>query len=125
MCSDGVADGTRVDNAGRKVVARLVEAGFDVLAHDTSGPLNATARLQMIRILAYASGTSGMAGGQAIDLAQTREEHFDLQKRRVTRLPHLLSTRCCIPHPRRGCVLERGVLIFELGCEQRELVVLT
>ncbi len=32
-------------------------------------PLNAAARLQMIRILAYASGTSGMAGGQAIDLA--------------------------------------------------------
>jgi geranylgeranyl pyrophosphate synthase len=47
----------------------LQPLAFDVLAHDESGPLNATARLQMIRILAYASGTSGMAGGQAIDLA--------------------------------------------------------
>ena len=36
VCSDGVADGTRVDNAGRKVVARLAEAGFEVLAHEVT-----------------------------------------------------------------------------------------
>jgi geranylgeranyl pyrophosphate synthase len=47
----------------------LQALAFDVLAHDESGSLSAAARLQMIRILAYASGTSGMAGGQAIDLA--------------------------------------------------------
>jgi molybdopterin adenylyltransferase len=32
VCSDGVADGTRVDNAGRKVVERLTEAGIDEVA---------------------------------------------------------------------------------------------
>jgi len=33
VVSDGVADGTRVDNAGRKTVARLGDAGFEVLEH--------------------------------------------------------------------------------------------
>jgi molybdenum cofactor synthesis domain-containing protein len=33
VVSDGVMAGTRVDNAGRKVVARLTEAGFAVLEH--------------------------------------------------------------------------------------------
>ena len=58
------------DEATAILVGDALQAlAFDVLAHDESGPLNAAARLQMIRILAYASGTSGMAGGQAIDLA--------------------------------------------------------
>jgi molybdenum cofactor synthesis domain-containing protein len=33
VVSDGVVAGTRVDNAGPKVVARLTEAGFEVLEH--------------------------------------------------------------------------------------------
>jgi farnesyl diphosphate synthase len=58
------------DEATAILVGDALQAlAFDVLAHDESGSLDATARLQMIRILAYASGTSGMAGGQAIDLA--------------------------------------------------------
>jgi molybdopterin adenylyltransferase len=36
VVSDGVADGTRVDNAGRKVAARLGEAGYEVLAHEVT-----------------------------------------------------------------------------------------
>jgi molybdenum cofactor synthesis domain-containing protein len=36
VVSDGVVAGTREDNAGRKVVARLVEAGFAVLEHRVS-----------------------------------------------------------------------------------------
>ncbi len=36
VVSDGVADGTRVDNAGRKVVERLTAAGFAVLAHEVT-----------------------------------------------------------------------------------------
>jgi len=57
------------DEATAILVGDALQAlAFDVLAHDESGSLNAAARLQMIRILAYASGTSGMAGGQAIDL---------------------------------------------------------
>ena len=57
------------DEATAILVGDALQAlAFDVLAQDESGSLNAVARLQMIRILAYASGTSGMAGGQAIDL---------------------------------------------------------
>ena len=33
VVSDGVVAGTRTDSAGPKVVARLVEAGFDVVEH--------------------------------------------------------------------------------------------
>jgi geranylgeranyl pyrophosphate synthase len=58
------------DEATAILVGDALQAlAFDVLAHDESGVVDATARLEMIRILAYASGTSGMAGGQAIDLA--------------------------------------------------------
>jgi geranylgeranyl pyrophosphate synthase len=58
------------DEATAILVGDALQAlAFDVLAHDSSGVVNAAARLEMIRILAYASGTSGMAGGQAIDLA--------------------------------------------------------
>jgi len=58
------------DEATAILVGDALQAlAFDVLAHNVAGNANATARLEMIRILAYASGTSGMAGGQAIDLA--------------------------------------------------------
>jgi farnesyl diphosphate synthase len=58
------------DEATAILVGDALQAlAFDVLAHDESGTADAAARLAMIRILAYASGTSGMAGGQAIDLA--------------------------------------------------------
>jgi len=36
VVSDGVMAGTRVDNAGPKVVARLVEAGWAVLDHEVT-----------------------------------------------------------------------------------------
>jgi molybdenum cofactor synthesis domain-containing protein len=36
VVSDGVAEGTRTDSAGPKVIARLVEAGFTVLDHDVT-----------------------------------------------------------------------------------------
>ncbi|HYM35919.1 MAG TPA: farnesyl diphosphate synthase [Steroidobacteraceae bacterium] len=42
---------------------------FQILAHDTHGPSDANVRLRMLDLLATASGTSGMAGGQALDLA--------------------------------------------------------
>jgi geranylgeranyl pyrophosphate synthase len=43
---------------------------FDILANEPM-PIDAEGRIQMIRLLARASGTLGMAGGQAIDLAAT------------------------------------------------------
>src|SRR5712672_1066813 len=42
---------------------------FQILASDTHLPNSAAIRLSLIDILATASGTAGMAGGQALDLA--------------------------------------------------------
>jgi len=44
---------------------------FEILSDDALLPLPSDARLCMIRLLARASGTAGMAGGQAMDLAAT------------------------------------------------------
>ena len=49
----------------------LQSLAFQVLAQDNSQDTDAATRLQMIRTLALASGSRGMAGGQAIDLAAT------------------------------------------------------
>lgn len=46
----------------------LQALAFEVLANDPSMTANADNRLQMITILAKASGSQGMVGGQAIDL---------------------------------------------------------
>ncbi len=42
---------------------------FQILASDASLPSDPTVRLRLIETLAVASGTAGMAGGQALDLA--------------------------------------------------------
>jgi farnesyl diphosphate synthase len=42
---------------------------FGILARHPGGPVDAAARVQLIATLADASGTAGMAGGQALDLA--------------------------------------------------------
>lgn len=47
----------------------LQALAFDVLANAPMPHTSAQARLQMIQVLAHATGTGGMAGGQAIDLA--------------------------------------------------------
>jgi farnesyl diphosphate synthase len=44
---------------------------FEVLADAARGPLDPAACVRMIGLLAGASGTAGMAGGQAMDLAAT------------------------------------------------------
>ena len=44
---------------------------FEILSDDALLPLPAAARLDMVSLLARASGTAGMAGGQAMDLAAT------------------------------------------------------
>lgn len=46
----------------------LQSLAFQVLASDPSLPAQAAVRLRLIGLLAQASGTAGMAGGQAIDL---------------------------------------------------------
>ena len=58
------------DEATAILVGDALQAlAFAVLANDTIGHLEPAARLAMIRVLAQATGTSGMAGGQAVDLA--------------------------------------------------------
>ena len=42
---------------------------FEILANDARLPPRAEQRLELVSLLAKASGTAGMAGGQAIDLA--------------------------------------------------------
>lgn len=50
---------------------------FSLLARDRAAGVSADARLKMIQILAHASGSAGMAGGQALDLAAVGH-HLDL-----------------------------------------------
>jgi geranylgeranyl diphosphate synthase, type II len=52
---------------------------FSLLARDRCPSVSAEARIKMIRILADASGTEGMAGGQAIDLSAVGRK-LDLQE---------------------------------------------
>jgi farnesyl diphosphate synthase len=47
---------------------------FSLLAHARHAEVTPNARLEMIQILADASGTAGMAGGQALDLAAVGRE---------------------------------------------------
>ncbi|MEE9552185.1 MAG: farnesyl diphosphate synthase [Gammaproteobacteria bacterium] len=52
----------------------LQALSFHVLAHDPEIRVNEKQRIHMIDILARASGSRGMAGGQAIDLAAVGQE---------------------------------------------------
>jgi geranylgeranyl pyrophosphate synthase len=47
----------------------LQSLAFYILAHDPAMHANAELRLKMVEVLALASGSRGMAGGQAMDLA--------------------------------------------------------
>lgn len=47
----------------------LQALAFEVLANDATLTVDAAARLEMLRVLALACGSHGMAGGQAFDLA--------------------------------------------------------
>src|SRR5579863_4948566 len=58
------------DEATAILVGDALQAlAFQVLTDETMGHQGPAARLAMIRVLAQATGTSGMAGGQAVDLA--------------------------------------------------------
>lgn len=52
----------------------LQALAFHILAHDSNMIISADQRIRMIDILAQASGSRGMAGGQAIDLASVGKE---------------------------------------------------
>ena len=52
----------------------LQSLAFQVLASDAGNGISEPTRLRMIRTLALAAGSRGMAGGQAIDLAATGQQ---------------------------------------------------
>src|SRR5688572_13999690 len=61
------------DEATAILVGDALQArAFEVLAN-APGAINASARLEMLRVLADAIGTRGMAGGQAIDLEAVKQ----------------------------------------------------
>src|SRR6202043_3087859 len=58
------------DEATAILVGDALQAlGFEVLANEPMDGVSAAVRLEMLRVLARAIGTAGMAGGQAVDLA--------------------------------------------------------
>jgi farnesyl diphosphate synthase len=65
---------------------------FDLLANDALPGVADSARVEMIRLLARASGTLGMAGGQALDLAATGRR---LEPRQIEDM-HALKTGALI-----------------------------
>ncbi|HWN06437.1 MAG TPA: farnesyl diphosphate synthase [Steroidobacteraceae bacterium] len=65
---------------------------FDLLANDPMPGVPDSARIGMIRLLARASGTLGMAGGQALDLAATGQR---LATRQIEEM-HALKTGALI-----------------------------
>jgi farnesyl diphosphate synthase len=63
------------DEATAILVGDALQAlAFAVLAEEPQTGPSAPLRLEMIRVLAAATGTSGMAGGQAVDLAAVGRE---------------------------------------------------
>lgn len=77
------------DEATAILVGDALQAlAFQVIADDEKSGVPAAARLEMIRLLAHAIGASGVAGGQAIDLAavgrQLSLEELENMHRRKT-----------------------------------------
>ena len=77
---------------------------FQVLANGTGLPNDSTARLRLVELLAIGSGTSGMAGGQALDLAANGrslsiEAVEDMHNRKTGALIHasVMMAAACAP----------------------------
>jgi farnesyl diphosphate synthase/geranylgeranyl diphosphate synthase type II len=73
------------DEATAILVGDALQArAFEVLAH-ASATIPPSARLEMLRVLADAIGTRGMAGGQAIDLESVRQTLDEVALERMHR----------------------------------------
>jgi len=86
---------------------------FQILARDPAAPADPSQRLKLIEILADASGTAGMAGGQALDLAAegrklTVAEVEDMHSRKtgaLIRASVMMASHCAtIPDATRSCL---------------------
>ncbi|MGH8129771.1 MAG: polyprenyl synthetase family protein [Steroidobacteraceae bacterium] len=91
---------------------------FDILANEQIVAIDAAGRIEMIRLLAGASGTQGMAGGQAMDLASTGrrleprqiEEMHALKTGALIRASVLIAcaAKAALPAPRREALDRYG-----------------
>ena len=91
---------------------------FEILATDASLTPDPAARLEMIRVLAVASGTAGMAGGQALDLAAVGRrlgiDEVEAMHRRKTgalieaSVMMAAAARPALPAPRRAALGRYG-----------------
>ena len=77
---------------------------FQVLAKGAGLPNDTTARLRLVELLAIGSGTSGMAGGQALDLAANGQQLSiqaveDMHNRKTGALIHasVMMAAACAP----------------------------
>jgi geranylgeranyl pyrophosphate synthase len=87
------------DEATAILVGDALQAlAFSVIADDADHGVPPAARLEMIRVLARAIGTGGMAGGQAIDLAAVG------RTLNVTELEHMHRLKT-------GALIEASVLL--------------
>jgi farnesyl diphosphate synthase len=80
---------------------------FDLLANGEMPGVDDAGRIGMIRLLARASGTAGMAGGQAMDLAATGRRLTAAQVEQM----HALKT---------GALIHASVLIASAACPSPE-----
>ena len=83
----------------------LQALAFDVLAHDGALDVDAAVRVEMLRALAVACGSHGMAGGQAFDLAAvgTKLSHADLERMHVHKTGALIRASVRLGALAAGC----------------------
>ncbi len=84
---------------------------FELLATDPDLPADARIRLELVRLLAQASGTAGMAGGQALDLAAEGQQDSTLLNLGTITDIHARKTGALI----RACVLMAAACKPELS----------
>ena len=86
---------------------------FQILARDPAAPADPARRLKLIEILADASGTAGMAGGQALDLAAEGrrlsvaevEEMHARKTGALIRASVMMASHCAaVPDSQRTCL---------------------
>ena len=87
---------------------------FEILADDTAMPVDPARRLEMIRVLAHASGTQGMAGGQAMDLAAVgqrlaRDQIEEMHVRKTGALIRAAVMITCLAAPSLPAAMRRGL----------------
>ena len=69
----------RYDEATAILAGDAIQAyAFDVLLNHLPDKIPSDTKIEVMKVLAQASGSSGMAGGQAIDLASCLERDFEL-----------------------------------------------